>query len=190
MRQGMKAVLAGLLFAVALSCGKNQADSKELAEEQNEEKLTSVDIKQDMEFVVTAADGGLLEVQLGQLAVANAKAAEIKKFGQSMVDDHGKANEELKTLAQQKDISIPTALSEKSQKKYEELARKSGTEFDKEYIDFMVKDHKDVIDHFKQEAENGKDSEISSWASGKVSILEHHLMMAEDVKKMIDTRKK
>ena len=184
-----------LLFAVALlaftSCGKKaESDSKELAEDQNEQKFDSTQIERDTEFAVAAADGGLLEVQLGQLAVANASSPEVKKLGQTMVDEHSKANEELKALAATKNISLPGVLSEKNQKTYEDLAKKSGLEFDKEYSSFMVKDHKEDIDEFKKEAEKGNDSEIKSWAAGKVSTLEHHLMMAENAHNAVKELKK
>lgn len=184
-----------LLFAGALlaftSCGKKaESDSKELAEDQNEQKFDSTQIERDTEFAVAAADGGLLEVQLGQLAVANASSPEVKKLGQTMVDEHSKANEELKALAATKNISLPGVLSEKNQKTYEDLAKKSGLEFDKEYSSFMVKDHKEDIDDFKKEAEKGNDSEIKSWAAGKVSTLEHHLMMAENAHNAVKELKK
>ncbi len=182
--------IAAALFAFA-SCGKKaETDSKELAQDQNEEKFDSTKIEDDTEFAVAAADGGLLEVQLGQLAVANGSTAEVKKFGQSMIDDHSKANEELKALAATKNISLPGVLSEKNQKTYEDLAKKSGLEFDKDYTDFMVKDHKEDIDDFKKEAEKGNDSEIRTWAAGKVSTLEHHLMMAESAHNAVKDLKK
>jgi len=184
-------LLITVLITFCFACGKkNHDDSKEIAKEQNEEKFDSTSIKKDTEFVVKAADGGMLEVELGKLAVANASDGEVKKLGQTMIDDHSKANEELKALAQQKNISIPAALSDKSQKIYEDLAKKNGADFDKEYADQMVKDHKKDVDEFKKEAEKGEDNEIRSWASGKVSVLEHHLMMAENAKKVVDNKKK
>ena len=126
-----------------------------------------------------------MEVKLGELALTNASSPEIKKFGQSMVDDHGKANLELKGLAEQKQITIPTTLSDKKQEKFDELAKKNGTEFDKAYAEFMVKDHKDDLDAFKKEAEKGNDPDLKAWAAGKVPVLEHHLMMAEAAEKAV-----
>jgi putative membrane protein len=193
MKTLLKVMTIGFAFTLALaSCGKKNSsdtDSKEVAKDQNEEKFDSTNIEKDTDFVVAAADGGMLEVQLGQLAEANASTAEVKKFGQSMVDDHSKANDELKALAASKNISIPAVLSDKHQKKYDELAKKTGIDFDKDYIDFMVKDHKEDIDDFKKEADKGNDAEIKSWAAGKVATLEHHLMMAENAQKTVKDKK-
>jgi putative membrane protein len=180
--------LCGLL-AFSACTKKVDNDSKELAEDQNEEKFEDSKVEDDTEFAVAAADGGLLEVKLGELAIANAASPEIKKFGQSMVDDHGKANLELKGLAEQKQITIPTTLSDRKQEKYDELSQKKGAEFDEAYAEFMVKDHKDDIDAFKKEAEKGNDADLKAWAAGKVPVLEHHLMMAEAAEKAVKDKK-
>lgn len=173
----LAAIFAGALF----SCGNSQKqeDPKEVAEEQNEERTEGTDIKRDTDFAIEAADGGMLEVQLGTYAAANATSPDVKKFGQMMVDDHTKANEELKTLAAQKGIALPAALSDKHQDKYDDLVAKKGAEFDEEYMEFMVKDHEDDIDAFEKEANDGNDTEIKTWASGKVATLRHHLDMAK-----------
>jgi putative membrane protein len=175
---------------IASSCGKKaETDNKEIAENQNDEKLADTDQRKDADFAVAAADGGQLEVQLGQLALKNSSNTEIKKFGQSMIDDHSRANEELKALARQKGITLPIALSDKNQKDYEDLAKKTGLEFDKAYCEFMVKDHKEDIDEFKKEAEKGTDPEIKAWAQGKIATLEHHLMMAENTHNVVKDTK-
>jgi putative membrane protein len=129
----------------------------------------------------------MLEVQLGQLALTKAASPKVKEFAQSMVDDHGKANEELKSLAQTKNITLPSTLSDEKQKDYNKLAEKSGAEFDKAYSEFMVKDHKDDISKFKKAAENAKDGDIKSWAAGKVPVLEHHLSMAEAIEDAVES---
>ena len=172
-------LLFGAVMACFLSCGPGNKDSKDIAKEENEAKLEDTDIEKDAKFAVAAADGGILEVQLGQLAQTNAASATVKQFGQTMVDDHTKANEELKALAGTKNISLPAALSDKNQKAYDDLAKKTGADFDKAYSTFMVDDHKEDIEEFKKEAEKGNDPEIKTWASGKVATLEHHLEMAK-----------
>jgi len=106
-----------------------------------------------------------------------------------MVDDHTKANNELKALAQTKNISLPAVLSNESQRKFDNLNEKTGAEFDKEYMDQMVKDHKEVIDEFEDEAEDGKDAEIKSWAAGKLTALRHHLETAEQTQEVAKDNK-
>lgn len=179
--------LAACFFAL-ISCGtkNSQDDSKEIAEEQNEEKFDDTAMEDATDFAVEAADGGMLEVQLGQLALTKAVSPKVKEFAQSMIDDHSKANDELKSLAQSKNITLPSTLSEKKQKDYNDLAEKSGADFDKAYCQFMVKDHKDDIDKFKKAAENEDDPDLKSWAAGKVPVLEHHLSMAESMEDAVE----
>ena len=182
------ALLSVLL--VAVSCGgKNNRDSKDTAEEQNDQKYEDSDAERDTDFAVEAADGGMFEVQLGQLAVTSASSPQVKQFAQMMVDEHGKANEELKTLAQEKSITLPATLSDKRMEKYNDLSKKSGNEFDEAYIDLMVKDHKDDIDKFKKEADKGNDMAVAAWAAGKVPVLEHHLQMAQSAQETLKNNK-
>jgi len=170
-------VLLGTLVLAA--CGNNSNDSKKEANAANDKKFDSTSIEDDTKFAVAAADGGMMEVALGKLAQTNAASPTVKQFGQMMIDDHSKAGEELKKLASSKNISLPAALSNKNQDKYNDLAKKKGKDFDKDYTSFMVDDHKDDIDEFKKQADKGKDPDLKSWAAGKVPVLEHHLAMAQ-----------
>jgi len=187
-----KVKTSSLLFAACffalVSCAtkNNQEDSKEVAEEQNEAKFDDTNLDDDTEFAVAAADGSMFEVQLGQLALTKASSPKVKEFAQSMVDDHTKANEELKSLAQTKNITLPSTISEEKQKDYDKLAEKSGADFDKAYSEFMVKDHKDDVDQFKKAAEKCEDAEIKSWAAEKLPVLESHLSMAESLEDAVD----
>jgi putative membrane protein len=171
-------------LALLMSCGdtKENTDSKEVAKEQNDDKFDSTKIEDDTKFAVDAAAGGMMEVKMGTLAQANGMAADVKSFGKMMVDDHNAANEELKALAAKKNISLPTTLSEKHQKDYDDMAAKKGKDFDEAYMDYMISDHKDDIDEFKEEANDGHDPDMKAWAAGKVATLEHHLDMAKAAK--------
>ncbi|CAG5070508.1 hypothetical protein DYBT9623_03053 [Dyadobacter sp. CECT 9623] len=183
----MKKITIGSLALAAMmafsACNSNKTeDTKDVAEEQNEQKLDDTTLEDDSEFAVAAADGGMMEVKLGELAKTAAVNAEVKKFGEQMVTDHGKANDELKALAQQKNITLPMALSDDKQKKYDDLAAKKGADFDKAYISFMVDDHKEDISEFEEAAKDAKDPDVKSWAAGKVPALKHHLEMAQKIK--------
>lgn len=174
-------IFPGLLFITVLfsSCGNHEQDSKKEATEENKDKFDSTAIKDDAKFAVAAADGGMMEVQLGKLALVNGSAATVKNFAQMMIDDHTRAGEELKALAQSKNITLPDTLSNKNKDAYDDLAKKKGKEFDKAYTSFMVKDHKEDIDEFKKQGQKGNDLDLKNWAWGKVPILEHHLQMAQ-----------
>ena len=188
-----KSILYLLMMAVVVfttvSCGGGRDDSTERAEEQNEETLSNRE-DDDAEFAVEAADAGLMEVQLGTLALTKASSPEVKSFAQMMVDDHTKANNELKALAQQKNISLPTVIGNERQRKVENLSEKTGTEFDKEYMDLMVSEHKEAIDEFEDQAEKGKESEVKSWASSKVATLRQHLQEAERIQESVKKNNK
>jgi putative membrane protein len=181
-------LLAASIFM--FSCEKRANDSKDIAEESNEAKFDETNLEQDAEFAVTAADGGLLEVQLGLLAQHNSLSPEVKKLGKMMVDDHTKANEELRNLASKRGISLPDRMSEKNQEKYDDFVKKTGNDFDKAYTEFMVKDHKEDIDKFKKEFDKGEYQELRTWASEKVPTLEHHLDMAEQTERIVKDENK
>src|ERR1044071_100732 len=95
----------------------------------------------DSHFMKKAADGGMAEVELGQLATQKASNSDVKAFGQRMVDDHGKANEQLKQLAAEKHVDLPQEPGAKHKATKARLEQLSGTEFDQAYVAEMVKDH-------------------------------------------------
>ena len=191
MKKNIVCLMIAAMTLTFVSCGTKDGreDSTEVAEDQKEEKLEDSNTDEAAEFAVEAADLGLLEVQLSTLALTKASSPQVKQFAQMMVDDHTKANNELKTLAQTKNISLPTVLSDASQRKFDNLNEKTGAEFDKEYMDAMVKDHKEAIDEFEDEAEDGKDAEIKSWAAGKLTALRHHLETAEKAQEVAKDNK-
>jgi len=202
MKKSLVSLGVMVLVATAMSCGNAETDAKKQAEQANDAKIDSAktadtvaaatshtaDLKPDADFAVAAADGGMLEVELGKLAAQKGVSSDVKKLGAMMVKDHSKANDELKAAAKAKDITLPATMSDKCQKTLSDLTQKQGADFDKAYADLMVSDHKDDIDEFKKEAEKGNDKDLSAWAKGKVPVLQHHLMVAEQTKKAVDKK--
>ncbi|GAA4467429.1 DUF4142 domain-containing protein [Nemorincola caseinilytica] len=160
-------------------------DADTPAEEHNEQAFNNTDMERDADFVMKAATASMAEIELGNLAMANGALPEVKQFGQTMVTDHTAANEELRAAAQPKNIALPVAPTDAQLKKAEELRGKTGADFDKDYIDLMVKDHKDVIDAFEKEAEKGNDPDLKTWAGAKLPALRHHLQMAEELQQRL-----
>jgi putative membrane protein len=191
-KRTMQVLFVAFVSAALFSCGgqTKQEDPKDVATDQNEEKFDDSDKEKDTDFAVTAADGGMLEVELGKIAQQKATHPEVKKFAQMMVEDHSKANDELKALAAQKNISLPATLSEKNQERLNDMQEKSGADFDKDYMDFMVNDHEEDVDAFEKQAEDGNDAELKSWAAGKVTTLRHHLEMAKTTQELVKNQKK
>jgi putative membrane protein len=135
----------------------------------------------DRKFVTEAAQGGLAEVELGKLAAERGSNDAVKQFGQRMVTDHGKVNEEVKGLAPQKGVPLPTALDAKHKKLYDRLSKLSGAEFDRAYMDEMVKDHRKDVSEFRKAAKSAKDPDLKAWAAKTLPTLEAHLKQAETV---------
>jgi putative membrane protein len=135
----------------------------------------------DQQFLRHAASDGLAEVKLGQMAAERASNPEVQRFGQRMVTDHTKANQELMALAQSKNISIPKETDKKHQKTAEALAKKRGASFDRDYMRDMVTDHEKAVQLFTTEANEGKDADIKAFASNTLSTLQEHLQMARQL---------
>lgn len=133
----------------------------------------------DQRFMMKAAQGGMAEVQLGQLAVQHAGSQAVKDFGQRMVDDHSKANDQLKQLAAQKNVTLPTEVDAKDKATMDRLSNLNGAAFDRAYMRDMVADHKKDIAEFQREANNGKDPDVKAWASQTLPTLQTHLSLAE-----------
>lgn len=135
----------------------------------------------DTHFVKKAAEGGLAEVELGQLAVQKASSEQVKKFGQRMVDDHSKANDELKEVASKDHITLPTQPDAKDKATKARLEKLSGAEFDKAYMSDMVKDHRHDVSEFARESKDAKNPDIKSFAQQTLPTLREHLKLAEQI---------
>jgi putative membrane protein len=140
-------------------------------------------IKPDQMFITDAAKGGMAEVELGKLAAQKASSPDVKQFGQRMADDHSKANDELKSLAQSKNITLPSAIDAKDKALEKRLSRLSGSAFDRAYMQAMVNDHRKDVSEFRRESQIGKDPDVKQWASKTLPTLEDHLKAALDTNK-------
>ena len=133
----------------------------------------------DETFATKAAQGGIAEVEFGNLASQRASNEKVKQFGQQMVTDHTKANDELKAIATRKGLTLPTSMDSKSEATRKHLSTLSGAAFDRAYMQDMVSDHRKDIAEFQQEASHGTDSDLKEFASKTLPTLQHHLELAE-----------
>lgn len=129
----------------------------------------------DVKFYRDAAEGGMAEVAMGNLAQQKAQSASVKEFGAQMVKDHSAANEKLKALAQSKNITLPATPSVAGMEAKAKLEALSGQSFDRSYIKGMIQDHEEDIAQFKKEATSGQDPEARAFASATLPTLEAHL---------------
>ena len=129
----------------------------------------------DKKFAKNAAMGGMVEVELGKLATQKASSDAVKQFGQKMVDDHTKANDELKQIASQDNLTLPTALDKKHQMMVDKMGSLSGAAFDKAYVKDMVKDHEKDVKEFQVESDSGTDPNVKQFATKTLPVLQGHL---------------
>ncbi len=137
----------------------------------------------DKEFMDDAAQGGMAEVKLGELAAAKAQSPEVKAFGQRMVTDHGKANADLKTLAAEKNVTLPTEMTAKQKEDEDKLSKLSGAAFDKEYVKMMVEDHEKDVADFEKQTTAATDAGVKAFAAKTLPTLKSHLDQIKNIDK-------
>jgi len=191
-------VFASLLWGLQ-ACNNRSKDSVDMAEDANNTGQDSSIFRtvpdmgvvpnqnyNDADFAVQAADGGMTEEQLGKIALTNAQDQRVKDFGQRMVTDHGKANAELMAIAKQKSIVLPTAVSREHSEHMADLNSKTGSEFDKDYMDMMLKDHKTTVQLFETAAQQAEDADIKAFAVKTLPTLRQHLASADSLNKSLN----
>ena len=174
-------LISGIAFISSLSSCSDPSkpdDSKALAEEHNDAKFNDNKMENDAQFLVNAAEINLTEIQLGNLAAEKGIMKEVKDLGKMTADAHSKSLDELKGLAAKKSVTIPTSLTEEAQNSYKKLNDESGKDFDKEFCDMMVNEHKDAIEKFEKAAEKSSDTDIKNWANSTLPALRKHLDQA------------
>jgi putative membrane protein len=136
---------------------------------------SSVTGSSDSSFVDEAATGGMAEVELGKLASTKGANPEVKEFGQMMVTDHSKANDELKALAAKKGWKLPTDLDSSHKATLDSMRNKVGADFDKDYVQDMVDDHEKDVKAFEDKAKNATDPDLKTFAEKTLPTLRKHL---------------
>lgn len=185
MMHSMKIGASGALcFLVALASGvlNAQVPANDHLDNGTQKMMKSADAT----FALKAAQGGLAEVKLGQLAVEKASNPDVKSFAQKMIDDHSKANDQLKAAAGKDRMTLPNTMNAKDQSLYNKLSGLSGTDFDKAYMKAMVKDHEDDIKEFQKEANRGANPDIKSFASSTLPTLQQHLELAKSAEQKVN----
>lgn len=134
---------------------------------------------QDLDFARHAASGGLTEVTLGKLALSHGERAEVKSFGQRMVQDHSQANDQLMTIATREALKLPTKPLSQDQAVIDRLSKLHGPAFDQAYSRAMLKDHRSTVALFEQETWDGSDNQLKAFASSTLPTLKEHLQMAQ-----------
>jgi putative membrane protein len=129
----------------------------------------------DASFYKKAAEGGIAEVEAGNLAQSKGNSQKVKDFGAMMVKDHSAANEKLKTLATTKDVTLPTSSSVGQMATKAKLEVLTGDTFDKSYIKGQVQAHQDTVGLFRKEIASGQDPDAQAFAKATLPTVRSHL---------------
>lgn len=191
----MKRLSAILLISTTVlffaACGSNKTDSVDQAKDMNEQKSDSTGAdslgtlavsESDANWAVKAANGGMMEVELGRYAQEHATTKAVKDFGSMMVQDHSAANDQLKGIARTKNITLPDSVSNATRNDMNDLMKKTGKDFDKAYINMMVDDHKSDINDYQDGVKNLTNTELKNFAQNTLPTLQKHLAEAERIK--------
>jgi putative membrane protein len=163
-------VMVAALSLVGVAIAQESPASK--AKDAQGNKSSSLDMK-DKTFMKKAAKGGMMEVAMGKLAEQNGQSEDVKSFGKRMVTDHSKANDELKSIASQKGVTLPG----------KEPTLKWSS--DKAYMNMMVKDHEKDLAEFQEEAKSGSDPEVKKFAEDTAKMIQEHLDLAKETQKKL-----
>ncbi|MDQ6785236.1 MAG: DUF4142 domain-containing protein [Acidobacteriota bacterium] len=144
----------------------------------------------DLAFMNDAAPGGTAEVVLGKMAASKSNNAEVKAFAQKMIDDHSKAGEELKALAAQKKVMLPTDVMPAHKQLMEKLSKLSGADFDREYVKAMVEAHEKDVAAFENVSKTAADADVKAFATKTLPTLKIHLEMIKTMADKMDVMMK
>lgn len=148
------------------------------AQEQQNQAESSM---RDKAFLRKAAEGGMAEVELGQLAQQKASSQDVRQFGEKMAQDHSQLNEQLKPIAEQEGVRPPKGLSKKDEATMKKLEGLSGTEFDHAYIEAMLKDHKKDLKEFRETADRTQNPQLKDAAQRGAQVIESHLQEIQQI---------
>lgn len=177
----MLAACAAGLFA---ACSGPQKDGKEKADSANKSVDSTSKVQPnngvalsgpDAKFAVEAANGGMSEVMLGNLAKQKATNPKVKDFGDMMVMDHTKANDKMKQIAAAKKITLPDSVASEEKKLIADLSEKKGAAFDTAYVNAMVDDHKADIKAFEEARKKVTYPELQAFIDKTLPVLHKHL---------------
>jgi putative membrane protein len=166
------------LLSLSLSCFAQTANQSS-AKTSNAGKSGA---NADAMFAKKAAQGNMAEVSMGKLALQQSQNDDVKKFGQRMVDDHSKAEQELEGVASKNNMTLPQDVDAQQKAEQQRLAKLSGPAFDRAYMRLMVQDHKKDVAEFQKEANNpSANADLKDFAGRTYPTLNDHLTMAKSI---------
>lgn len=151
-------------IAIALSLAASSAWAMEVAE-----------------FVDKVAQQNYAEIETSKLALEKGKSQQVNEFAQKMIEDHRTANDELKKMAQEKNIQVPDDATLMDRGKAMMLQLREGKNFDQGYVNNQVAAHEQTIKVFEEASRTLEDEEMKKWAEGELSMLREHYEQAKQL---------
>jgi putative membrane protein len=179
--------MAICLMTVAVSCNDTK-DSKEVAEDINKENFDRKGEK-EADKLVEAYASNLFEIRSAESASTHAVTDEVKKLSAMLVEAHSKMNQDIKGLADSKQVALPSDITEDDRKDIDKLAEKKGLDYDKSFVDKMKSKHEKALDFYEKTSEKCDDTEIKMWAAMNVAEVRSHLDMVIMTQDAIKDRK-
>ena len=173
---------AAALFAAGPSYAQQsgqQSQGTQAAAGKSSSKAAGADAK----YLKQLAQDNIAEIELGKLAQQKAQDSQVKDFAQKMVDDHTKLLDDVKKLADSKNVQLPSAPDAKHRKLMKKLQAASGAKFDREYMRAMVKDHRQGVKLLSRTAKSAKDADLKNAARQAEPQIREHLQMAQAIAK-------
>ena len=158
----------------------NDTMKNSMADSKMSDKKMAADV---MDFVQKASSGGMMEVEMGNMAAQNAQNQRVKDYGSMLVTDHTNAGNELKNMAAGNNIPVPASMMPEHMAHMDMMKSKKGAAFDKAYMDMMVKDHQKDIDMYKKASMNLSDASYKAFAAKTLPVLQKHLDSAMAIHK-------
>lgn len=173
----MKTITFILALGSAVALSTSAASGKEKSDKAMSGQATAA----EMAFMKKAADGGMTEVELGKVAEKNGQRDDVKKFGTHMVTDHGKANNDLKSIAAKMAVTLPDKVSPPHQAKIDKMSKMSGDAFDMGYVKGMVEDHETTVADFEKASGMVKNEDLKKFITDTLPVIKEHLKMAKEM---------
>jgi len=184
-------LLSALPF-ILLACNNAGKNSVEKADSVNQAKLDSSSVinpppiatdEETSLFLVRAANGGMEEVQLGEIARQKAVNQKVKDFGAMMIKDHSSENDLVKSLAARRNVTLPTTVGDEEKKEINELNKKSGAGFDRAYMKSIIRNLNKKIGLFENASDKVKDTEVKTFIDNALPKLRNYLDSAKSIQK-------
>ncbi|MEO8254144.1 MAG: DUF4142 domain-containing protein [Flavobacterium sp.] len=181
-------IIGVILLTFTMNSCKNEPkteDIKEVTEIPNEVKVENETVENDASFLNEIAEIHLAEIEIGKLAMKKAIRPDVKKYAQMLINDHTKSLEELRALAIKNTITLPTSTLAIDVEKYNELDKKSGTDFDTAFINMMIEGHEKAVNRMTEISQKAKDPDVKLWTSRQVTTFTTHFDEAKKLKEKV-----